>query len=970
MKAKLNERAWAGHIIAWIKEAINNGTTIFQEATNDAGIKLKTGVTKFPDVLLFTDKVSGIVFNGWELKFPDTPADDEAMLLNAIEKAELLQSNSFVTWNGIEAIIWKITDSIYSLESLSKLKSYPAEKGITSRSDLDSQESYQKFEPALRKRLFEILHDLEQLYKDGDLKEAINISSSIVLAVSETAKYLIPQFEKLIESRKGESVAFRNEFSNWKILESSTLKILGSSSRRVENVVPENVLAKFFFYKLIGKILFYQVLSENLSGKVSKLAFTSPVALQLQLKNFFDEAKKIDYQAVFESDFTDELQFNSAVENVLFSLIGKFNEFDFQILPTEVVGNILENLVPKTEKQKFGQYFTPERLANLVAFSAIKTRNDTAFDPTCGTGTLLTSFYNILRYYGQRNHRQLLDQVWGNDISHFPAVLSVINIYKQALADKSNFPRITRLDYFSLLPHQELKFPDAADIEKLNTVELPMFDAIVSNFPFVRQEDIPSDILSERLRHEFGKTQGAFIQGGNFKLNEHSDYYIYCFYNSLKFLKDGGYLAAITSNAWLGKDYGIQFKQFLLDNFSIEYVFQSKAEHWFEDSQVSTISITLQKSQEKKPTKFVTLNFKLNDYFKEADRIDHLKQFELLYEEIDSCDNPLNKNWESDVEFKGVYNKSDGTITVSIIDREYMLRSLTTEENWAINFIAQHPLSIFEKSLINPFPKIFDVGRGTKVEKNDMFLLSSAEAKQLDIEREFLIPVLKSSREVTQILHLEPLDTFLFSCDKPLDELKRSFPNTYSWIKKWEVEKNKTGILLPLALKSKKPFWYTQYPEQKANIFISVNPNRRLFFSYSSTGIHLDQRLVAIRVDKNDCELIAALLNSIVSLLLVELNGVSRNLGALDLNASFFKKRMKMLNPALLSEDKKRNILQKFRPLASRKILDYNEELNADDRKAFDKTVLEAFGYSANLVERLYKILSQIVTDRVEMKNR
>ena len=77
---KLNERAWSGQIIAWIKESINNGTTVFQEATNDEGIKVASGRTKFPDILLFTDKVSGIVFNGWELKFPDTPVDDAEML--------------------------------------------------------------------------------------------------------------------------------------------------------------------------------------------------------------------------------------------------------------------------------------------------------------------------------------------------------------------------------------------------------------------------------------------------------------------------------------------------------------------------------------------------------------------------------------------------------------------------------------------------------------------------------------------------------------------------------------------------------------------------------------------------------------------------------------------------------------------------------------------------------------------------
>lgn len=104
-KHTFNEKAWAGQIISWIKQAINDGTTLFQDATNDEGLKLASGRTKFPDILLFIDKVSGVVFNGWELKFPNTEADDTEMLENALEKAERLQSDSIVTWNGTEAII-------------------------------------------------------------------------------------------------------------------------------------------------------------------------------------------------------------------------------------------------------------------------------------------------------------------------------------------------------------------------------------------------------------------------------------------------------------------------------------------------------------------------------------------------------------------------------------------------------------------------------------------------------------------------------------------------------------------------------------------------------------------------------------------------------------------------------------------------------------------------------------------------
>ena len=236
---KLNERTWTGQIISWIKQAINDGTTIFQDATNDEGLKVASGRTKFPDILLFIDKVSGIVFNGWELKFPDTEADDTEMLVNALEKAERLKSDSFVTWNGTEAIIWKIQDDIYSISGLEKLKVYPKEKDIINRNDLADRNNYKKHEAKLQKRLNEILHDLGQLYQDGNLKKAINISSNIVEAILQTSQYFVPQFQNEINKLKGDDSTFRKEFNQWKIVESATLKILSTSS---PTFLPSNAL--------------------------------------------------------------------------------------------------------------------------------------------------------------------------------------------------------------------------------------------------------------------------------------------------------------------------------------------------------------------------------------------------------------------------------------------------------------------------------------------------------------------------------------------------------------------------------------------------------------------------------------------------------------------------------------------------------------------------------------------------------
>ncbi|MCA6417863.1 MAG: N-6 DNA methylase [Cytophagales bacterium] len=963
---KLNERAWAGQIISWIKQSINDSTTIFQDATNDEGLKVASGRTKFPDVLLFTDKISGVVFNGWELKFPDTPADNSEMLENALEKAERLKSNSFVTWNGTEAIIWKINDDNYSLSSLEKLKVYPKEKDITKRNDLADRNNYNKHEAKLQKRLNEILHDLGQLYENGELKNAINISSNIVEAVTQTAMHFVPQLKNEINELKGDDKAFRTEFNQWKIIESATLKILSTSSRRVEKVEPEEVLAKFTYYKLIGKVLFYLTLSENLSGKVSKLELKNSKQVQKQLNEFFNQAKKIDYQAVFESDFTDKIPFNETIDELLFRLVGVFNEFDFKVLPTEVIGFILENLVPQEEKQKFGQYFTSETLANLVTFSAIKSRNDVVIDPTSGTGTFLNSFYNTLQFFGNKSHQQILNQIWGNDISHFPATLSVISLYKQKVDDTANFPRIIRKDFFTITPSQTIAIPDNKDIDKINQIPIPKFDAVISNFPFIQQEDIPNEILNTQFESEFAKTQTAFLNGSKFDINGKSDYYIYCFYNSLKFLKDNGTLSAITSNAWLGKNYGLQFKKFLLDNFQIKYIVKSNAEHWFKDSKVSTIFITLEKGTSKEPTKFITVNEKLETLFKDKT----LQQFEDFYTEVDNCNNSKNTNWNEDEQFKNVFHKTDKSITVSIVEQSHLLKSLASQENWATYFVSQNPLGVFEKKLINPFPSIYDTGRGTRTGWDEMHIISNEENKSLKIEKDFLLPILKTSQELKRIAYSNKSEYNLFVCNEDEKKLKSKFPNAYKHIKKFETTTNKTGIALPEVLKTRKPFWYSLAPEQSANIFISINPSQRLFFSFSNSPLYLNQRLVAIRVKKKDIEIVSALLNSIVSLLIVELNGVSRNLGALDLNADFFKTKMKIFDPSLLTDKQKENILGKFKTLNKRQIQDYENEYKQKDRIAFDEEILKSYGFKTDTLPQLYSILTETINNRVEMKNR
>lgn len=967
MEIKRNERDWAGQLISWIKSAIEKRTTVFEDATNDTGVKMESGRTKFPDILLFTDKISGIIFNGWELKFPDTEVDDTAMLGNALEKARKLKSDSFVTWNGAMAVIWKIHTDYYSIETLIRIKTYSKVPTINVRDDLADPVRYAQHEGLLRQRANEILHDLDQLCRNGEIKPALNITGNIVEAVRNASAIIIPQFQQSIAVERGQNKTFREAFNKWKIYESSTLKILESSSRRAEKVIPEQILAKFTFYNLIGKTLFYLILSENLSGELESIKTSSIADIKELLTKYFNKAKAIDYQAIFKPYFTDDIEYTATVNDTLRKLLEVFTDFDFKILPTDVIGNILENLVPIEEKQKFGQYFTPETLANLVAYPVIQTNKDLLFDPTSGTGTFLNAFYKILNFQGNRVHTDLLNQIWGNDVSHFPAILSVINLYKQNVTQTDNFPRIMRDDFFNIEVGKNVTFPDSHDYTKHIDVAIPLYDGIASNFPFIQQEDIPNEVLTAFFRSKFEKDQQAFLRDSNFKINERSDYFTYCVYNSTRFLKQGGYLAAITSNAWLGKEYGFQFKKFLLDNFHIRYIVKSNAEHWFAGSLVSTTYFVLEKRNSNEPTRFVTLNFKLGEYFNQEDTQTQLQQIEDFYSQVDHCDDSRNSDWEQDSKLDDLYNRKDGSVSVCMVARQKLVDSIKKKENWAMYFTSSKLFEKFENCLTKYYPTIIKVFRGERTGWNDMFVIPQNKIEASRIAKQYLAPYISSPTELHNIEFDGDYQFKVFACS---DEVTILDNGTRSWIEKFKDAPNKNGSkTISKACSGHRPHWYS-LRLKRAHIVTAINPYERFFFTYSTTPFVIDQRLIAMQVKEGyDVNLIAALFNSAITFLTLEMRGTSRNLGALDLNADYLK-QLSILNPDLLTNQQKNEILKAFAPLKKQKVKSIVEEVKNINRINFDKIVLRAYGLDENLLDSIYELLIASVVDRVSMSNR
>jgi hypothetical protein len=364
-----------------------------------------------------------------------------------------------------------------------------------------------------------------------------------------------------------------------------------------------------------------------------------------RLREIFAKARAIDWHAVFEEGFPDSVPIPEPAVDELDKLIKDLDRFNFSIMPQDVIGAVFERLIPQEERHALGQYFTRENLVDLISAFCVRTKDAFVLDPTCGTGTFLTRAYDKLEISGQIDHKKLLTQLWGIDIAHFPAELATINLFRQNLSDYANFPRIICEDFFEVKTGQSFGFPPPKvgldSSFKLIEQKLPAFDAAVGNFPYIRQELINKrikgykDLLEKTIKEEWlADYPDVFIISDNdlkavqdgikadlskigFRLSGQADIYAYLFFHTARFIKEGGRMGFVTSNSWLDVAYGYELQKFLLNNFRIVAILESRCEPWFEDPAVNTIvtiveRCSVKEERENHIAKFVKVKRKLS----------------------------------------------------------------------------------------------------------------------------------------------------------------------------------------------------------------------------------------------------------------------------------------------------------------------------------------------------------------------
>jgi len=997
-KTKANEKEFQGQVIHWIKKQISDGGLPFENATNDSSL-YGLPTVRFPDVLLTLDFECLRPFCGWELKTPKTNIRDKELLKDGVEKAQTLEAKYFVTWNMQTAIIWRTPEKTRNTVTEDyKVRGYGPDNRITSADDIRDQVKSVLMQDVCGK----LLWDLTRLYKDESINLPVADTTLFVEMVGNISKKMAGTL--LRDINKARSVKeFDKRLNAW-------AKKQGVSKYDQDFY---HTLSQQISYRIIAKILFYLTLKRHkLELQDLELPRTSYKSAIKKLRNLFQKALEVDYQAIFENDITDEIELSKETAQIIIELTEKLSHWSFELMPLDVVGNVFERLIPEDARHSLGQYFTPDKLVDLITTFCVRSPDDFVMDPTCGTGTFLIRSYDRLNNLRRKPHHKLLQQIWRFDIAGFPAELATINLYRQDFSDYLNFPRILSKDFFDVQPGADFEFPPPKKTAKTGErikVKIPKYDALVGNFPFIRQELIEKeekgykykleellfaewskeypDLFREKLAGKKGKTVH------NLQLSGQADIYAYLFFHTAAHLKEGGRMGFITSNSWLDVAYGYELQKFFLSKFKIVAICESRCEPWFEQSAVNTVFTILERSDkrddnENNLVRFVKIKKPLDSLFPQDALIDSQKRwinFERFVDKIEGISSSgENIGSTRCTKYKAVSTEyvnlpeiisyEDDDMRIRLVRQGDLKEEVENNQKtvkWG-QYLRGPDIyfKILEKCADKfvPLCEVAEIRRGITTGINEFFYLTEEKIRHWGIENEYLKPIVTSAREIPTIfVDDDKLKKKIFVCSKSKTELKGTKALKYI---KWG-EKRPTGGKTPWPNSPSvqgREYWYSIATNVVSDFLILRFRDRRHY-----TPINKDNILVGDTVfvgkfkEKKKNDLGCAFLNSILTALFAEVLGRT-NLGDGLLTTYGPEIEILPLPLKVLYTEKKKEIneiLFQFKKLGKRNVLSFEKEVKKKDRQRFEKAILQYLG----LGELDYKAICEAVNELIEERH-
>ena len=520
----------------------------------------------------------------------------------------------------------------------------------------------------------------------------------------------------------------------------------------------------------------------------------------------------------------------------------------------------------------------------------------------------------------------------------------------------------------------------------------------MGNPPYTRQEEI-SKIAPRELEFKKDVIKSALLDIKGKKIatiSKRAGIHAYFFVHGIKFLKEGGYFGFIVSNSWLDVDYGKGLQEFFLKNYKIVAIIESKVERWFEEADINTCIVILQKCSDQKERKenlvrFVYLKQPLRHFIPPAQdmwekQVDRLNEIDKLIKTI------LAHNEFYENEDLRIFPKSQ---------KELWDEGFDTEEKkylgakWGKYLRApQIFFKILEKGKgeLVPLKEIAEVRRGFTTGANEFFYLTEEEIKKKGIEKEFWmhkdeegnwIPnyVIKSPRECKSIVvKPEDLKHRVLMIHKDRKDLKGKK------VLKYINEGERKGFNKRPTCASRSR-WY-ELSEVKADVIWIKGIWDRHFIPVADFKPFIDQQLYAARPEKKAyLKIIAPLLNSTYFAVFQELTGrVTFGEGILWI-AVYEPMQLFVIDPEKIAIAISTKLVEAFNKLKQRDVGTVFEEIGTEnrdkvsldmvkpDRRELDKIIMgEILGLTDEEQLEVYRAVVDLVKSRIEkaksLKNR
>lgn len=632
-----------------------------------------------------------------------------------------------------------------------------------------------------------------------------------------------------------------------------------------------------------------------------------------------------DFEPVFYTGIYDEVELpdDPFVLEGINAFIEDMEHHRLEDLGSDIVGFIYEELIPAAERHALGQFYTPPAIAELITKWAVRSPDDKVLDPGCGSGTFLVKAYKRLlelkgyREPTERVHKEILRQLYAFDINPFPLHLTALNLSSRYITAPSTEVNTIHTDFFRVEAEQKVVTPYVVKTlagEVKREIPIPKFEAVIANPPYTRWVEIPRktkdaiiDAVGEWLKR-YGLSGGIANETG---------IYVHFIMHACKFLKKNGKLGMIISNSWLQSDYGINFANFLLDNFEVKAVIDFN-QRLFRIPLIATCVLLLEKEDDQKERERNQTTFIYVDREAQVEEI------------IDAIKNP--NRWKESFLINLVEQKS-------LPRGEKWIKLLFKTDELEKALLTLPLITRMEALFIPRYGNISGVSARGGTGADKFFYLTKEDAQKWGLAKDYLYPLLISPRYSKYFtflekdwrkVNLENKPCYVFICHKPKSKLPKNIVSFIEWgettplVRVKEGEKPKTAnqsTASKMREKNKSFFgWFDLGEIIDANIFTMRRAQYFHRFVSTHMPIAFDDSLITL-VAKNKTNLtqdkidaLLAYLNSDFTRFFIEIYGRSTGGGVIELDINSLA-RLPILNVNALEKEQLKKLSGLFKEL-------------------------------------------------------